>query len=36
VIEGAGHWTPYEAADQINAILCDMLAGSLGGRARPP
>ena len=35
VIEGAGHWTPYEAADQINAILCDMLAGSLGGRARP-
>jgi pimeloyl-ACP methyl ester carboxylesterase len=35
VIEGAGHWTPYEAADQINAILCDMLGGSLGERARP-
>lgn len=35
VIEGVGHWTPYEAADQINAILCDMLAGSLEGRARP-
>lgn len=27
VIEGAGHWTPYEAADQVNAILCDMLGG---------
>jgi pimeloyl-ACP methyl ester carboxylesterase len=25
VIEGAGHWTPYEAADQVNAILIDML-----------
>ena len=35
VIEGAGHWTPYEAADQVNAILCDMLGGSLGERARP-
>jgi pimeloyl-ACP methyl ester carboxylesterase len=35
VIEGAGHWTPYEAADQINAILFDMLAEGLGERARP-
>lgn len=35
VIEGAGHWTPYEAPDQINAILCDVLAGSQGERARP-
>jgi len=35
VIESAGHWTPYEAADQINAILCDMLGGRLGERARP-
>lgn len=35
VIEGAGHWTPYEAADQVNAILRDMLAGSQGERARP-
>jgi pimeloyl-ACP methyl ester carboxylesterase len=25
VIDGAGHWTPYEAADEVNAILCDML-----------
>ena len=25
VIEGAGHWTTYEAADQVNAILIDML-----------
>ena len=25
VIEGVGHWTPYEAADQVNAILIDML-----------
>ena len=25
VIEGVGHWTPYEAADQVNAILMDVL-----------
>jgi pimeloyl-ACP methyl ester carboxylesterase len=31
VIEGAGHWTPYEAADQVNAILIDMLGGGDGG-----
>jgi pimeloyl-ACP methyl ester carboxylesterase len=35
VIEGAGHWTPYEAADQVNAMLCDMLGGSLGEWTRP-
>jgi 2-hydroxy-6-oxonona-2,4-dienedioate hydrolase len=35
VIEGAGHWTPYEAADQVNAILCDMLGESLRERACP-
>jgi len=35
VIEGAGHWTPYEAPDQINAILFDLLAGRPGERARP-
>ena len=35
VIEGAGHWTPYEAADQVNAILFDMLRGSPGERVRP-
>jgi pimeloyl-ACP methyl ester carboxylesterase len=33
VIEGAGHWTPYEAADQVNAILSDMLRGSPGAGA---
>jgi pimeloyl-ACP methyl ester carboxylesterase len=26
VIEGAGHWVPYEAADQVNAALLDLLA----------
>jgi len=36
VIEGAGHWTPYEAADQVNAILCDMLGGSPGERPSAP
>lgn len=25
VIEGAGHWVVYEAADQVNAVLVDML-----------
>lgn len=25
VIPGAGHWTPYEAAEQVNATLCDLL-----------
>jgi pimeloyl-ACP methyl ester carboxylesterase len=25
VIEGAGHWVPYEAADQINAALFELL-----------
>jgi 2-hydroxy-6-oxonona-2,4-dienedioate hydrolase len=25
VIDGAGHWTTYEAADQVNAALLDML-----------
>lgn len=25
VIEDAGHWTPYEAADRVNAILLDAL-----------
>jgi pimeloyl-ACP methyl ester carboxylesterase len=33
VIEGAGHWTPYEAADQVNAILVDMLRESPGAGA---
>src|SRR5713226_2665224 len=35
VIEGAGHWTPYEAADQVNAILSDMLRETPEERARP-
>src|SRR5712692_2293194 len=35
VVEGAGHWTPYEAADQVNPILSDMLRESPGERARP-
>lgn len=26
VIKGAGHWVQYEAADQVNAILRDLLA----------
>ena len=26
VIAGAGHWTPYEAADEVHAALLDMLA----------
>lgn len=31
VIAGAGHWTPYEAADSVNSILLDMLgAGNAG------
>ena len=25
VIDGAGHWVPYEAADRVNAALLDML-----------
>jgi len=25
VLDGVGHWTPYEAADQVNDILIDML-----------
>jgi len=25
VIEGAGHWVIYEAADQVNAAMADML-----------
>jgi pimeloyl-ACP methyl ester carboxylesterase len=28
VIEGAGHWVIYEAADAVNAALLDMLAGA--------
>jgi pimeloyl-ACP methyl ester carboxylesterase len=27
VIEGAGHWVPYEAAEQVTAGLIDLLAG---------
>jgi pimeloyl-ACP methyl ester carboxylesterase len=26
VIEPAGHWVNYEAADQVNALLADWLA----------
>ncbi|HEY7654382.1 MAG TPA: alpha/beta hydrolase [Methylomirabilota bacterium] len=26
VLAGAGHWTPYEAPDQVNAALLDLLA----------
>ena len=25
VIPGAGHWAIYEAADEVNAVLLDML-----------
>jgi 2-hydroxy-6-oxonona-2,4-dienedioate hydrolase len=28
VIEGAGHWVPYEAPDRVNAVLVDLLAGA--------
>ena len=28
VIDGVGHWTTYEAADEVNAALLDMLRGS--------
>jgi len=27
VIEGAGHWVPYEAALQINAAFFELLGG---------
>lgn len=27
VVPGAGHWTPYEAADAVNAVLLDLAAG---------
>jgi pimeloyl-ACP methyl ester carboxylesterase len=30
VIEGAGHWVPYEAADQVTAALFDLLACGSG------
>ena len=33
-VDGAGHWIPYEAADQVTAALLDMLRE--GGAARPP
>ena len=33
-VDGAGHWVIYEAADQVNAALLDMLME--GGPARPP
>ena len=33
VIEGAGHWTPYEAAEQVTAALLDLLAGDSGNGA---
>lgn len=26
VVAGAGHWTPYEAADSVNGLLLDVLA----------
>ncbi len=34
VIEGAGHWTTYEAAHDVNAILLDMLRERGGPSAR--
>ncbi len=30
VIEGAGHWVPYEAADQVTTALFDLLARGSG------
>lgn len=33
-VDGAGHWVTYEAADQVNGALLDMLME--GGTARPP
>ena len=27
-IEGCGHWVPIEAADRLNPLLVDFLAGS--------
>ena len=27
VLEGAGHWTQYEAADRYNALLVEMIRG---------
>ncbi len=33
VIEGPGHWVTYEAADEVNEALLDMLRGGPGGSA---
>ncbi|MCG8376222.1 MAG: alpha/beta hydrolase, partial [Chlorobiales bacterium] len=33
VIEGAGHWVMYEAADAFNATLLDVLSGRREGTA---
>ena len=33
VIRGAGHWTPYEAADSVNGIVLDMLNAGAGDPA---
>ena len=32
IVAGAGHWTPYEAADGVNRILFDMLDAGNAGR----
>jgi pimeloyl-ACP methyl ester carboxylesterase len=36
VIEGAGHWAPYEAADQVTAVLLDLLAHGSAALPTPP
>jgi len=35
VVAGAGHWTPYEAADSVNRMLLDMLGAGSGNPALP-
>lgn len=36
VIEGAGHWVPYEAADQVTAALLDLLGHGSAALPTPP
>ena len=36
IVAGAGHWVPYEAPDQVNAMLIEMLGGGHAGADGPP
>ena len=29
MLQGAGHWMQYEAADRFNSLLLDMLRGAI-------